>query len=211
MSDNLARVLEPSGQGIWAQALPAARRHIEAVAPRAERRTRPRIVYALTAGAGMAVIVIAQLLLSVGISQGAYEISTLQSSQVELGRTTESLSEDLVKVSSPQNLAANAAALGMVSNSTPAYLRLSDGAVLGAPVSAAGTPANAGSGAAGLVPNALLSGIPLVTDLVPAGAQGTGIGTTSATGHGRSAAARAAHAPAAPAAPASGLPSPSTR
>lgn len=209
MSDNLARVLEPSGQGIRAQALPAARRHIEAVAPRAERRTRPRIVYALTAGAGMAVIVIAQLLLSVGISQGAYEISTLQSSQVELGRTAESLSEDLVKVSSPQNLAANAAALGMVSNSTPAYLRLSDGAVLGAPVSAAGTPANAGSGAAGLVPNALLSGIPLVTDLVPAGAQGTGIG--SATGHGRSAAARAAHTPAAPAAPANGLPSPSTR
>jgi len=150
MSDNLARVPQSNGQGLWAQALPAARRHIEAVAPRPDSRTRPRIVYALTAGAGMAAIVIAQLLLSVGISQGAYEISTLQSNQVELGRTTESMTEDLVKVSSPQNLAANAAALGMVSNSTPAYLRLSDGAVLGAPVSAAGTPADTGNGAAGV-------------------------------------------------------------
>ncbi|SDK04025.1 hypothetical protein SAMN05216282_102215 [Cryobacterium psychrotolerans] len=211
MSDNLARVFRPNGQDSWAQALPAARSHIEAVAPRAERRARPRIVYALTAGAGMAAIVITQLLLSVGISQGAYEISTLQASQVELGRTAESLSEDLVKVSSPQNLAANAAALGMVSNSTPAYLRLSDGAVLGAPVSATGTPADVRSGASGLVPNALLAGVPLVTDLPPAGAQGTGIGPAGT--HGRSADARAAHAPApaAPATPPSGLPSPSTR
>ena len=215
MSDNLARVFRPNGQDSRAQALPAARSHIEAVAPRAERRARPRIIYALTAGAGMAAIVITQLLLSVGISQGAYEISTLQSSQVELGRTAEGLTEDLVRVSSPQNLAANAAALGMVSDSTPAYLRLSDGAVLGAPVSATGTPARAGNGATGLVPNALLSGIPLVTQLVPNGAQGTGIGATTAMGNGGSDAARAAHAPAAPAAPptapAGGLPSPATR
>ena len=33
---------------------------------------------------------------------------------------------------SPQNLAANAEGLGMVSNGNPVFLRLSDGAVLGA-------------------------------------------------------------------------------
>lgn len=205
MSQNLARVFQPDDQ----PSSPAQRaqlRQVEAVPPRDQRRARPRIVYALTASAGMAAIVIAQLLLSVGISQGAYEISTLQASQVELGRTAESLSEDLVKVSSPQNLAANAAALGMVSNSSPAYLRLSDGAVLGAPGAAAGTPADIRSGATGLVPNALLAEVPLVTDLPPSGAQGTGIAGKGA--HGRSAAAPAAPAPAAPP---SGLPSPSTR
>lgn len=212
MSQNLARAFQPDERGLWSPASPTVRSHVEAVPPRDESRARPRIVYALTASVGMAAIIIAQLLLSVGISQGAYEISTLQASQVELGRTAESLSEDLVKVSSPQNLAANAAALGMVSNSSPAYLRLSDGAVLGAPGAAAGKPADVRNGATGLVPNALLAGVPLVTNLPPAGAQGTGIAGKGA--NGRSAATPAAQAPVAPAAPAappSGLPSPSTR
>lgn len=206
MSQNLARAFRPEDHALWSPASPAPRRHVVAVPPSDRRRARPRIVYALTASAGMAAIIIAQLLLSVGISQGAYEISTLQASQVELGRTAESLSEDLVKVSSPQNLAANAAALGMVSNSSPAYLRLSDGAVLGAPGAAAGKPADVRNGATGLVPNALLAGVPLVTDLAPSGAQGTGIAGKGAGG--RSAVAPAAPAPAAPP---SGLPSPSTR
>jgi hypothetical protein len=84
MSDNLARVrpnFTPSPA-----ATPTERR-LEIVAPVPARRTRPRITYALTATAGVAAIVVAQLLLSVGISQGAYEISTLRGDQVELGRT----------------------------------------------------------------------------------------------------------------------------
>lgn len=204
MSDNLARMLRPNGQGLPAMARPDERRHFEIVSSRSQRRARPRIVYALTASAGMAVVVVAQLLLSVGISQGAYEISTLQASQVELGRTAEGVSEDLVRVSSPQNLAANAEALGMVSNSNPVYLRLSDGAVLGAPSSASGSQ----GGAAGLVPNALLAGVPLVTQLPPAGAQGTDIAGKRAAG--RSASSPVTPAPAAAPQP-NVLPSPSTR
>ncbi|WP_022883891.1 hypothetical protein [Glaciibacter superstes] len=182
MSDNLARVLRPN----WTPPLPdkaapeqaaPERRHIEIVSTRTQRRARPRIAYAFTAMAGMAVIVVAQLLLSVGISQSAYEISTLQDTQVELGRTAESVSEDLIRVSSPQSLAANAEALGMVSNSIPVYLRLSDGAVLGAPSSAPGSQ----GGSTGLVPNALLAGTPLVTDVPPVGAQGTGVGGAAET------------------------------
>ena len=196
MSDNLARVLnahelrpdatERAGAG--------AQRHIEIVAP--SKKARPRVVYALSAVTCVGAIVVAQLLLSVGISQGAYEISALRASQVELGRTADSVSEDLIRVSSPQSLAANAEALGMVSNSTPAYLRLSDGAVLGAPTSASGSQA----GAASLVPNSLLTGVPLVTQ-VPAGGQGASV---------------ASGAPATGTAPvavtvADGLPSPTTR
>ncbi|HZK58760.1 MAG TPA: hypothetical protein VFC59_02685 [Cryobacterium sp.] len=204
MSDNLARVLDPEEPGFAPTARPDERRHFEIVSSRSQRRARPRIVYALTASAGMAAVVVAQLLLSVGISQGAYEISTLQASQVELGRTTQSVTEDLVRVSSPQSLAANAEALGMVTSSNPAYLRLSDGAVLGAPSSAS----LSSGGAADLVPNALLAGRPLVTQLTPAGAQGTGIAGKGTAG--RSAAAHLPHK-AAPAAAHDGLPSPKTR
>ncbi len=181
MSDNLARVMRPAWdrgaetapeQPEEAPGQPAApRRHIQIVSSRSQRQARPRIVYALSAVAAMSAIVVAQLLLSVGISQSAYEIETLQDRQVELGRTAESVGEELVRASSPQSLAANAAALGMVSNSNPVYLRLSDGAVLGAPQQAVGTPA----GGETLVPNSLLAGSQLVTELPPAGAQGTGV------------------------------------
>ena len=138
MSDNLARV----SFSIEREPVEApVRRGFRLVSAAPNRRARPRIFYALTAVAGMAAIIVAQLLLSVGISQGAYEISSLQSSRSELGRTAASVSEDLVRVSSPQSLAANAEGLGMVSNSNPVYLRLSDGAVLGAPASASGSQA----------------------------------------------------------------------
>jgi hypothetical protein len=215
MSDNLARVpnahelrpdvAERTGAG--------AERHIQIVAP--SKHARPRVIYALSAVTCVGAIVVAQLLLSVGISQGAYEISALRASQVELGRTADSVSEDLIRVSSPQSLAANAEALGMVSNSTPAYLRLSDGAVLGAPTAAAGDQA----GAASLVPNSLLTGVPLVTQQA-AGGSGASVDAAAP-------AAAAAAAPVAPVAAAAsgaatastaaavavtdGLPSPTTR
>ena len=160
MSDNLARASFSLDSDQFDAPIPE-RRGFRLVSPAPSRRARPRIFYALTAVAGIAAIIVAQLLLSVGISQGAYEISSLQSSQAELGRTAASLNEDLVRVSSPQSLAANAEGLGMVSNSNPVYLRLSNGAVLGAPASASGSQA----GAASLVPNALLTGSTLLTQL----------------------------------------------
>ena len=61
---------------------------------------------------------------------------------------------------SPQYLAVNAEALGMVPNADPVYLRLSDGAVLGEPTAA---PGGAGHPRP-LVPNALIDGVPLVTE-----------------------------------------------
>lgn len=200
MSDSLARVLRPNWESTPDTAQAHDTRHIEIVSTRSQRRARPRIVYALSAVAGMATIVIVQLLLSVGISQGAYEVSRLQASQVELGRTAESVTEDLVRISSPQSLAANAEALGMVSNSNPVYLRLSDGAVLGAPASAAGSQA----GSASLVPNALLAGVPLVTQLPQGAGQGASVG-------GAAADTSAKAAEVAPKAATNGIPTPATR
>jgi hypothetical protein len=207
MSDNLARVPNAHELRPDVAERTGAERHIQIVAP--SKHARPRVIYALSAVTCVGAIIVAQLLLSVGISQGAYEISALRASQVELGRTADSVGEDLIRVSSPQSLAANAEALGMVSNSTPAYLRLSDGAVLGAPTSAAGGQ----PGAASLVPNSLLADVPLVTQQAAGGTGASVVAAAPAPAAPVAATATGATTAGAPAAIAvtDGLPSPTTR
>ena len=132
--------------------------HLAAL-PRAERRARPKLFYAAVAVTTVMVVVVAQLLLSIGVSQGAYRIESLQANKAQLARAYQEASEKVQTLSSPQNLAANAVALGMVNNGTPVYLRLSDGAVIGSPA-----PASASAGSTGqLVGNALTQDLPLVT------------------------------------------------
>ena len=120
-----------------------------------QRRLSP-LVGALTAVGVILAILFAQLGLSIAVSQGAYEARALQSELRDLTRVERVLSQNTDKLSSPQNLADNAAKLGMVQNTTPATLRLSDGAVLGTlggPTAAIATS---------LVPNATLEGLPVV-------------------------------------------------
>jgi hypothetical protein len=141
-------------------------RHIQIVTTRAQRRARPKIVYALVAITVIFGIFLAQLLLTIALSSGAYNITSLQSKQVEYGRVASTLSEKLDTVGSTQNLAANATALGMVPSSSQAFLRLSDGKVLGHPTAASGKAGKARSGADSSVPNSLLTGMPLVKGTV---------------------------------------------
>jgi hypothetical protein len=147
--------------------------HLEVVATRSQRRSRPRAVYAVVAIGVLFGIVVAQLLLSITMSQGAYQLSSLQLKQTQLQRAYQAASEDLNRLASPQNLAANANALGMVTNSNPVYLRLSDGAVLGAPVAASGSAGTVTGGQGNLVPNVLLNGVPLAVGAPQAAAPGT--------------------------------------
>jgi hypothetical protein len=147
-----------------AQSLPAPRRAPQPTrrlrpAPERLARAKPRLAYAVIALGGVVVIVVAQLLLSVAVTQGAYEIDKLQMSQSDLALQQQKLSEDLDRVQSPQYLAVNAEALGMVPNANPVYLRLSDGAVLGEPTAAGGAAASGP-----LVPNLLITDVPLVTE-----------------------------------------------
>ncbi|GAA2238124.1 hypothetical protein N1031_11935 [Herbiconiux moechotypicola] len=170
------------------------------IAPsRSQRRARPKIAYAIVVVTGVLAIVITQLLLSVGLSDGAYEIASLQQQQRELDRTNQTLTERFDALSSPQNLATSAETLGMVAGGTPAYLRLSDGAVLGTPSPAAGSAVSGGQ----LIPNSLLT---------PAAATATADGASTAS------ADPAAATPSAPTVPAQStdvpwqgaLPSPTT-
>lgn len=152
-----------SGGALPAPVEERKRTHLEVVPTRSQRRARPRALYAAISVGTLLAIVVAQLLLSIGISQGAYQLQTLESKQTQLQRSYQAVSEDLNRVASPQNLAANANALGMVSNSSPAYLRLSDGAVLGAPLAASGAAGTVTGTQGNLVPNSLLAGVSLVT------------------------------------------------
>ena len=166
-------------------AAPASTRtRFRVVATRAQRNARPRVFYAIVTMSVIFGIIVAQLLLSVAVSSGAYEISGLQAQNRELSRTQQSMSQDLDRLASPQNLAANAEALGMVNNNTPVYLRLSDGAVLGSPEAA-----SAGAGVIGggtLVGNSLLNNVPLVTTLA---AQAAGVAVSQGAGDTAEAAA----------------------
>lgn len=150
---------------------PAVRRRWLQLAPEIiSRRIRPSFAGSAVIIAGIGVITVTQLLLSIGLSDGAYEISSLQGTQKELARTTQALTEHVQTLQSPQYLVQNAAALGMVANSNTVFLRLSDGAVLGQPTpAAASAPAVGGS----LVANQLVPATALAGIAVAAGATAT--------------------------------------
>jgi hypothetical protein len=157
-------------------------RHIEVVPTRQQRKARPKVAYAMITVGGLFAVLIAQLLLSIVVSDGAYEIAALQQDQRELARDEQQLTEALQVLESPQHLAANAVALGMVTNTGTAYLRIADGAVLGTAVQAKTTDGIvAGEDGLTLIPNVLLGGVPIVTpasgaqtDGAPAGGDPSG-------------------------------------
>lgn len=136
-------------------------RHIEIVTSRNQRRARPRLAFSLIIIGGLFAVLASQLLLSIALADGAYQISALQAEQKELSRAQQSVTEQLNVLESPQNLAARAESLGLVSNNSAVYLDLATGAVMGAP-----TPAQAGAGSvlgvngSLLIANALLVDVP---------------------------------------------------
>ncbi|MBL3687256.1 hypothetical protein D3248_09900 [Leucobacter zeae] len=138
---------------------PGGERHLRLAQPAARPRKRPGLtpLAGSLAAVGVVLVILAvQLGLSIAVSQGAYEARALEIEQRDLGRVERVLSQNVDKLASPQNLAENAAALGMVQNAPPATMRLSDGAILGK--LAASTTEAPGN----LVPNATLESMPVV-------------------------------------------------
>ncbi|HEU0205385.1 MAG TPA: hypothetical protein VFQ74_01665 [Pseudolysinimonas sp.] len=161
----------PSGQ-------PAGqpRRHLEVVPTRAQRRARPRMLPALITIGGIGVILLAQLLLSIVIADGAYQISGLQSAKHDAVLQQHALSEQLDLLASPQHLAANAEALGMVASGSAVYLDAKTGAVTGNGSAVGGSMLGSGD----QVGNVLLTDTALVTP--NATGSSTTTSTTTATG-----------------------------
>lgn len=134
---------------------------VEVTPTAAQRRARPRIGYAVVAVAALGILLLAQLGISMVLSQGAYTLNSLSAEQTNLSRTQQSLSEQLRVLDSPQNLARNAQSLGMIANSTPVYLDPKNGRVYGTPTPA--KPDEATASTENQVPNSLLSDVPLAT------------------------------------------------
>ena len=146
----------PRRPGTQPHAVP---RQIEVVTTHAQRAARPKSFYAMVSVSTIFGLLIAQLLLSILLSDGAYQISSLQAEQKQLLRTQESLAETLDLLASPQSLAMKAESLGMViGSSAPAFLNLADGSLAGSPVAASGGTAIVGANG-GLVANFLLSSL----------------------------------------------------
>lgn len=132
----------------------APRRHLDIAPSRAQRRARPRIYAALTAIGGIIVILLGQLLMSIALADGAYQIASLQREQRDLVREQHAAEESLEQLSSTQNVVQNAAALGMVPSGDPVFLDVATGAALGSARGSTGQVVGAGGN---LIGNVLLA------------------------------------------------------
>ncbi|GAA3775118.1 hypothetical protein GCM10022240_28530 [Microbacterium kribbense] len=142
------------------------------------RRRKPRLAYGVVAVLGALSIVGAQMAISVMSTQSSYELAALTTQQRQLTWQKQILHDEVAGLGSPQYLAANASALGMVINQSPSYLRLSDGKILGAS-KASGYYSSVDPLHRGAVANKLIATTPLVTD--PAATiEGSAAKTTSA-------------------------------
>jgi hypothetical protein len=117
--------------------------------PRVVRRT-PKVPFVVLVlfvlGGGL----VGLLVLNTSLQQGAFYEASLQSQQNALATQQEDLRLKVAALRDPQRLAREAQSLGMVPNTNPAFIDLSDGSVLGDP-----QPAMAGTGPQLTVPTGL--------------------------------------------------------
>lgn len=85
-----------------------------------------------------AAIFVGRLMISVATDANAYAIAERATESRNLTRDAQFIQEQLNVLNSPQHLSAAAQKLGMISNSQPAYIRMSDGKMWGNPRVAGG-------------------------------------------------------------------------
>jgi hypothetical protein len=93
----------------------------------------PRLPFAALVLTVLALGLVGLLLLNTSLQQGAFYARDLEARAQTLGQQREALRVHVSALREPQRVAEKAAALGMVPNPSPAFLRLSDGQVLGNP------------------------------------------------------------------------------
>jgi len=80
----------------------------------------------------LAASLLGTLFLNTSLAADVYTVNALQTEYATLLQTEQSLTGQVQEASSPLGLAAAAARLGMIPTESPSFLRLADGAVLGA-------------------------------------------------------------------------------
>ena len=102
----------------------------------APARPRSRVPFVLLCMAVLVASLVAVLLLNTAMAHGAYEERDLQSAIARLAEQEQALLADLDAKSAPGALASRARELGMVQDSTPAFIDLAAGKIIGAPAPA---------------------------------------------------------------------------
>lgn len=74
---------------------------------------------------------VALLMLNTALAQGSFQLKRLQAQSGQLTDTQEQLTQTIDDLRSPRTLAARAQEMGMVPAKSMAFIRLSDGAILG--------------------------------------------------------------------------------
>jgi hypothetical protein len=102
--------------------------------------TAPRTPFVVLVLVVVVAGVLGILLINTKINENAFKLSYLQDRQANLDRQEQQLNAQLANQQAPNNLAAQAAKLGLVPAGTPAFIRLPDGRVIGVPQPATSTP-----------------------------------------------------------------------
>jgi uncharacterized protein HemX len=138
----MSSLYDPARRETQRRPLPAGARSspLTVVVPGASRRAA-RVPFVLVVVLALALGVVGLLLVNTSLQQGAFRLAALQTQAADLLARQQGLELAVEAQRDPQRVAARAQRLGMVPNPNPAFLRLSDGRVLGVP-----RPAVAGSG-----------------------------------------------------------------
>lgn len=118
------------------------------------RQLRPKMTAGLIFVAGIAVVLLGQLVLNMILTQDAYHLRSLKLEKRDLNTQVQILQEEVDSLASPQNLADAANRLGMVANPASVLLDIENDKVFGKPRPA--SAANAAVVSANLVANAAM-------------------------------------------------------
>jgi uncharacterized protein HemX len=119
-----------------ARRAPAPSRTAPAAAPRltvvpAPRRRAARAPFVLLVVALLGVGLVALLVLNTKLAENSMRLQDLQSEATRLADQEQGLSQEVARLSSPQELARRAEELGLVDKPNPAFLDTTNGKVLG--------------------------------------------------------------------------------
>ena len=101
------------------------------------RAANPRLAFLGLITLGLIGIALLNLLLNLATSSGVYELSGLKAQKARLELSTQIVKQQVDSLSSNQNLASAAQAMGMVANANPVFLNVNDQKVFGVPAQAA--------------------------------------------------------------------------
>jgi hypothetical protein len=110
-------------------AAPARRPRLRAVPDAVTRPARtPFVVLVLLV---LAAGLVGLLLLNTSLQQGSFHLAELERSTTELRDRQQALAREVALLEAPGSLARRAMSLGMIPDTSPAYLRLPEGSVTG--------------------------------------------------------------------------------